>query len=83
MVGGVYGLRGVESWIGGVWGVERLGMAGGWGVGEKPWPGRGRGKFWGFGAHFARDREQILYGILHLGVLKLQKFSPPAVQSFM
>ena len=34
MVGGWggSGLRGVESWIGGVWGVEMLGMAGGWGV---------------------------------------------------
>ena len=40
MVGGGYWLRGVESCFGGVWGVERLGMAGGWGVGGKPWPGR-------------------------------------------
>ena len=49
MVGGGSGLRGVESWIGGVWGVERLGMAGGWGVGEKPWPGRAEENFWDLG----------------------------------
>ena len=46
MVGGWgSGLRGVESCFGGVWGVERLGMAGGWGVGEKAWPGRAEENF--------------------------------------